>query len=63
MVVVLGVGYFCEKGVLFGIFVGFIVGIVDGVLVVLFMSKVEKDRRERYERGRKFMKGLGKVLD
>lgn len=31
--------------------------------MVLFMSKVEKDRRERHERGRKLMKGSGKALD
>lgn len=38
-------------------------GIADGVLVVLFMSRVEKDRKERHERGRKLMKGSGKALD
>lgn len=38
-------------------------GIADGVLVVLFMSRVEKDRKERHEMGRKLMKGSGKALD
>lgn len=27
------------------------------------MSRVEKDRKERHERGRKLMKGSGKALD
>ncbi|OWZ35796.1 hypothetical protein C349_05012 [Cryptococcus neoformans var. grubii Br795] len=63
MAAVSGAGYSREKGVLLGILAGLIVGIADGVLVVLFMSKVEKDRRERHERGRKLMKGSGKALD
>lgn len=38
-------------------------GIAEGVLVVLFMGRVEQDRKERHERGRKLMKGSGEALD
>ncbi|ADV24045.1 hypothetical protein I305_02473 [Cryptococcus gattii E566] len=58
-----GAGYSREKGILLGILAGLIVGIAEGVLVVLFMGRVEQDRKERHERGRKLMKGSGKALD
>ncbi|TYJ58822.1 hypothetical protein B9479_000254 [Cryptococcus floricola] len=56
-----GAGYSREKGVLLGVLAGVVVGIADGVLVIIFQGRVQENRKERWERGRKLMTGSGKM--
>jgi hypothetical protein len=61
-----GAGYSRETAMLLAILAGVIVGIADGVLVWVLGKRVEKERKEARERGRKEALGsskLGEITD
>jgi hypothetical protein len=56
-----GAGYSRETAMLLAILAGVIVGIADGVLVWVLGKRVEKERKEARERGRKEALGSSKL--
>ncbi|WVN86428.1 uncharacterized protein L203_101592 [Cryptococcus depauperatus CBS 7841] len=58
---VTGAGYTREKGILLSILAGVIVGLADGVLIVLYTRTAENTRKDQHERGRRLMQGSGGI--